>query len=166
MKRSALWWGAVTVAGLLTGCVERRYVITSDPPGAMVYDQEHKPLAPAPADGTFIYPGNYRFTLLQDGYETLQVDQPIDAKWYDYFPFDFIVENLIPWRIHDVRRFHYQMQPLQAVRSDQVINRAQELRNRGAGIGTPPPPPPAPVFPAPAPVPPPAPPVLQPPVQP
>jgi hypothetical protein len=145
MKRYAGWFVVLAGVGLLAGCVERRYVITSDPPNAIVLENGRQ-VGATPADGAFVYYGNYHFTLIHDGYETLQVDQPIPTPWYQYVPIDFFVENLVPWRIKDVRRFHYQLQPLQAARTDQAVQRAQQLRERAATIGPPPGsgPPPAP----------------------
>ena len=88
-------------------------------------------------DDHFVYYGNYHYTLIKEGYETLQVDQEIPTPWYEYFPLDFVSENLVPWPIQDVRRFHYTLQPRQAVRADQLLNDAQNLRNRGQSLGTP-----------------------------
>jgi hypothetical protein len=134
MKRRAWLLGALLGAGLLTGCVERRYVITSEPPGALVL-RNGQPVSFAPADDYFTYYGNYHFTLIRDGFEPLQVDQPIPPPWYEYPPLDFVAENLIPWTIYDVRRFNFTMQPVQIPRSDEVINRGQELRDRSQGLG-------------------------------
>jgi PEGA domain len=134
MKRNAWLLGTLAGAALLTGCVERRYVITSDPPGALVL-RSGQPLGATPADDHFVYYGNYHFTLIRDGYETLEVDQPIPPPWYQWPGLDFVSENLIPWRIYDVRRFHYQLQPLQVPNSVDVLNRAQELRGRGQQLG-------------------------------
>jgi hypothetical protein len=133
MKRSAAWFGILAAVGMLTGCVERRYVITSDPPTAIVLENG-KPVGATPVDGSFVYYGTYDFTLIRDGYETLHVHQPIKTPWYEIPPLDFLTENLIPYRFKDVRTFHYQMQPLQAVRSDQVLNRAEQLRERAAAV--------------------------------
>jgi hypothetical protein len=129
------------IATLLTGCVERRFVVTTDPPGALVM-RNNAPIGFAPADDHFTYYGNYHFTLIKDGYETQQVDQNIPAPWYEYPPFDFFTENFLPWHIIDVRRFHYQMQPRQVPHPDEMLNRAQELRDRGHIITPPPEPPP------------------------
>ena len=49
----------------------------------------------------------------------------------------FFTENLLPWRIEDVRRFNYAMTPLPIVRSDQLLNDAEALKNR-ARIAAPP----------------------------
>src|SRR5262245_19788812 len=73
---------ALIVAGQF-GCVERRFVIESDPPGAVVF-VNGQPLGSTPVDGHFIYYGNYDFSLVEDGYETLHVDQRIRAPWYQY----------------------------------------------------------------------------------
>ncbi|MCI0463874.1 MAG: PEGA domain-containing protein [Gemmataceae bacterium] len=136
MRRSAWFFGVALSVGVLTGCVERRYVITSDPPGAVVL-RNGQPLGAAPADDHFVYYGKYKFTLVKEGYETLQVEQEIPTPWYEYFPLDFISENLVPWPIQDVRRFHYKLEPRQLPRPDQLLNDAQNLRNRGHSLSAP-----------------------------
>lgn len=141
MWRSAVLVSVLAIVVLMSGCVERRFVIHSDPPGAMVLRNGH-PLGAAPADDHFVFYGTYRFTLIKDGFETLHVDQEVKAPWWQYPPFDFITENLIPWTIRDIRRFTYQMQPAAQPRSDEVLGRGSELRMRGQAIQSPPPPPP------------------------
>ena len=137
----------LSLAVFLTGCVDRRFVVTTDPPGALVL-RNNAPIGFAPADDHFTYYGNYHFTLIKDGYETQQVDQNIPAPWYEYPPFDFFAETLLPWHIVDVRRFYYQMQPRQVPKEDEIRAHAQELRDRGRLV-TPPPedsPPPVPTL--------------------
>ena len=142
----------VTAATLLTGCVERRYVITSDPPGAIVF-RNGQQLGATPVDDHFVYYGKYNYTLVKDGYETLQVEQNIPAPWFEYFPIDFFSENLLPWQIEDVRRFHFKMEPRRVVNTNDLLKDAQNLRNRGLSISPPAPTPPATTLPAPTPVP-------------
>jgi hypothetical protein len=154
MMRSP-WLAGLLAAGLTTGCVERHIVVTSDPPGAYVY-RNGMPLGPTPVDDYIIYYGTYQYTLVKDGCETLQAEQPIRPPWYQIPPLDFISENLVPFKIKDERRFPFEMKPLVKDRPDQVLQRAQELRSRGQSIGQPPTPAP-PATPGPA-VPPPAPP--------
>jgi hypothetical protein len=122
-------WALLALAGLTAGCVERRYVVTSEPPGALVY-RDGRPIGTTPVDDSFLFYGKYHFTLVKDGYETLQVEEDFTAPWYEYPPLDFISENLWPWKIRDVRRPGYQLQPLQQVRHDDVLNRANDLRAR------------------------------------
>jgi hypothetical protein len=121
---------------LSAGCVDRRFVIDSDPPMAVV-EANGRPLSGAtPTDKQFIYYGTYRFVLKHEGYETLVVDQPVRPPWYEYPPLDFFSENVIPFTIRDVRHFSYPMRPLQLLPPEQVLGRAQELRSQGQTIGT------------------------------
>jgi hypothetical protein len=146
MRRYAYLWGALAGAALLTGCVERRFVIESDPPGAIVLRNGER-IGAAPADDFFLFYGKYNFTLFKDGFETLQVQQEVPTPWYEYPPLDFVSENLVPWTIRDIRRYTYHLQPVQQPRSDEVIDRAEQLRMRGKAIvppNQPPPPPPSP----------------------
>ena len=147
MRRYIAFLGIAACTGLLSGCVEQRFVVTTDPPGAVVL-RNGQPLGQSPVDDHFVYYGVYHFTIILDGYETLQVDQDIPAPWYEYFPLDFFSENVIPWMLPDVRRFHYKLEPRRMVNTNELIQDAQNLRNRGISIrpaeSTPPPgPPPA-----------------------
>ncbi len=135
--RWRLGLGFALVTCLLTGCVERRFVITTDPPGAVVIDEKGNPMGQAPVDRQWIYNGTYQFTLFKDGFETQVVREPVPPRWYQYFPFDFIAENVIPWTIRDIRRFHYQMQPLAVIPPEHVLQQGQALRQRGQTIGVP-----------------------------
>jgi hypothetical protein len=145
--------GCVLLAGLLSGDVERRFVIATDPPGAAVY-RDGQLIGTSPVDDYFVYYGKRQYTFVLDGYETLKVDQPAPPPWYEYPGLDFFAENVWPCRISDVRRPPpYQLQPLQLPNPNQVLQRAQELRARGATLGSPPPPAPPPAAPPTAPVP-------------
>ncbi len=124
-------------SGFISGCVERRFVITTDPPGAIVYDERGLPIGASPTDRTFVYYGEYEFKLVRDGYETQFVREKVRAPFYEWFLLDFISENLLPFTIRDIRRFHYQMQPKQVVAPEDVLRNATNLRERGQGIGIP-----------------------------
>jgi hypothetical protein len=126
-------WAWLT-AILLAGCVERRYVIESNPPGAHVL-VNGQPLGATPVDGHFLYYGNYNFTLIKDGYETLQVQERFKAPWYQWFPIDFLSENVWPGKIEDVRRPEpYQLMPKAAPRADELLNQAETFRNKGRAV--------------------------------
>src|SRR4051812_14030889 len=88
---------------LVAGCVEHRMVITTEPYGAVVYDEKHLPIGATPADRPYTYYGVYEFTIVKDGYETMVVREDVRPPWYEVFPLDFISENVIPWTIRDVR---------------------------------------------------------------
>lgn len=126
--------GFFAALGLLSGCVERRYTVITDPPGAMVFEN-HKPLGPAPADSFIVYPGKYNLTIVKDGYQTLNVTENFKPRWYDYWPLDFFMENVWPWTIHDVRQFKYALQPLPIANPEETARRGQMLRDRSQTIG-------------------------------
>ena len=69
-----------------TGCVERRMVIIAEPyPGAanaIVYDEKGQPIGGTPVDKPFTYYGKYRFRIVKDGFEPLDVEQRVRAPWY------------------------------------------------------------------------------------
>jgi hypothetical protein len=156
MKRYA-WLSLVLLAVCaMTGCVERRFVVYSDPPGALVYVNDQY-VGATPVDYYYVYHGKYHIRLVKEGYETLDVVQDIPAHWWELPGPDFVVENINPFKIRDVRNFCYTLQAMQAVRADDLVNRANEMRTRGQGIGAPREPRPVPTGP-PAVVPPPMPP--------
>jgi PEGA domain len=120
---------------LAAGCVERSMVITSEPYGAVVYDERQLPLSSTPADKSFVYYGKYRFTLVKDGYETLVVEEDVPPPWYEWLGLDFISENVIPWTIRDQRRFHYKLQLAHVFPTQQVLDQGAPLRAKGQTIG-------------------------------
>jgi hypothetical protein len=140
------WLLAAAVALGAAGCVERRYTVLVDSPcpaapgavvPAAVVLENGRPVGPAPVTRPFQYYGTYEFTIIRDGYQTLKVRQPIRAPWYEYFPLDFIAENLIPWTIRDVREFHYSLDQVQVDSAEAVFGRGEQLRQQGHTIGEP-----------------------------
>jgi hypothetical protein len=162
LQRTTTWLAIATcVSAVLAGCVERRYLVLTDsdtpggiPPATIVYENG-QPIGASPADRPFVYYGTYHFTIVRDGYQTLQVDQCIAAPWYEFPGLDFISENLIPWTIRDVREFRYQLMPMTTPQTNELLNRADALRARGKAITPPPSEAPPVVVPVPPPVPPP-----------
>src|SRR5438132_8845491 len=102
MGRIARWLALGVLATGLAGCVERRMLIVSDPPGATVFvNGENVGLSPASVP--FIYYGKYDITLVRDGYQTTTEHHRIRRPWFEFFPFDFGAEVLYPGHIQDNR---------------------------------------------------------------
>ncbi len=123
---------AVFVAALVTtlaapGCVQRRMTIRSNPPGALVYVDDYQ-LGTAPVSHDFVYYGTRKIRLVKDGYETLTVRQPFPLPWYQYFPLDFVTENLIPWEIRDERVVDLAMVPAASIPPESIVARAEQAR--------------------------------------
>jgi hypothetical protein len=121
------------LAVALSGCVERHFIIESDPAGAFVY-QNGKFLGAAPVDVPFIYDGQYDFMLVKEGFETLRVSTRVSPPWFERFPIDFFSENLWPFHIHDVRPVRYELHLMPQTNTVELLNQAREMRDRGQAI--------------------------------
>jgi len=127
---------AATIGLGLAGCVERRMLIRTNPPGAMAYVDDY-PVGLTPTATSFTYYGTRRIRLVKDGYETETLFQPVSPPWYQIPPLDFVAENLVPGAIRDYHAFDYQLKPQMLVPADQVLNRAEQLRQQThASAGT------------------------------
>lgn len=138
----------------LTGCVQRRMTIVSDPPGALVYVDNYE-IGTTPVSVDFVYYGTRQFRLVRDGYETLTVERRISPPWYQYFPLDFVSENVVPVELRDERTLRFQLIPQVVVPTQQLLSRAEELRRTAnttaTGVGPAAAREGAPVYPLPAP---------------
>jgi hypothetical protein len=126
----------VLVAGLplclASGCnsVSRRLTIRSDPPGALV-EVNGRRLGNAPVSMDFTYYGVNEITLSRPGFETLTVQQPVPAPWYQVFPLDLVSDNFLPWRITNRHDFTYRLSPLPAIGAPGDANNEELLQDRG-----------------------------------
>jgi hypothetical protein len=127
LRRCRFALAALLLAGVATGCVERRMTIRSNPPGAHVYVDDYD-IGATPVSQSYIYYGTRRIRLVKDGYETLTVYQPMPPPWYGWPGIDFFSENLWPHEIRDERNFEYQMQPMVNVPTEELRARAEQLR--------------------------------------
>lgn len=135
------WCRLLLIAGLgslagLAGCVERRYTIRTDPPGALaiVNDEE---IGVTPVSATFTHYGDRKITLIKDGYETRTIIQPVKAPWWDNYLTEFFTENLVPINLRDERDFTFSLSPTRIPEQNELVQRGEGLRAEG---GLPPPP--------------------------
>ncbi len=127
---------AATIGLGLAGCVERRMLIRTNPPGAMAYVDDY-PVGLTPTATSFTYYGTRRIRLVKDGYETETLLQPVSPPWYQIPPLDFFAENLVPGSIRDYHALDYQLKPQMLVPAEQVLGRAEQLRQQThASAGT------------------------------
>lgn len=166
--------GLLAAALLGTGCggVNRRFVVESNVPNAQVTIDQRR-VGAAPAHAPFDYYGVYTITVSHPDYQTHTQRVHVPAPWYAYPPFDFLAEVLWPFRVEDVRRYYFPLDPARRTDVAELLTAADALRDRGLNLpppehpaAEPPPTPPPPVttpVPAPAPAPPPGPAPLPPP---
>jgi hypothetical protein len=122
----AAWLVAALLLGV-SGCVQRRLTIRSNPPGALVLIDNYE-IGTTPVSTDFTYYGKRKIQLIKDGYETLTVLQPIPTPWYEIPGIDFISENVVPGEIRDERVLQYNLTPQILVPTEQLLGRAENLR--------------------------------------
>ena len=110
-----------------SGCVERRYTLRTDPPGALAIVNGEE-IGPTPVSRSYYFYGDREITFLLDGYETKTVIQPMNAPWWDNLITEFFTENLVPFTLRDEREFKYQLTPARAPRASDLRDRAEQLR--------------------------------------
>lgn len=116
------------------GCVERRVVIRTNPPGALVYVDDHE-VGITPVAFSPIYYGSRKIRLVKDGCETKTVIEPILPPWYEVPPLDFISENVVPGTLHDMRTLDFQLEPQRVVPKEELLARAEDLRRGTQSVG-------------------------------
>jgi hypothetical protein len=110
---------AVALVTLSAGCVQRRLLIRTNPPGALVYIDDYE-IGTTPVSTDYLYYGTRKIRIVKDGFETLTVEQPVKAPWYEIFPLEFVSENVIPWEIRDERALDYTLVPQVIVPQEQL----------------------------------------------
>lgn len=136
-KRAAMLLAAVGLVGATSaGCVERRFTVRTDPPGALVRINGEE-VGTTPVSVPFVYYGDRRMSIEAEGYQTLNLVQPIKPPWWDNRLTEFFSENLVPFTLRDEREFYYRLAPAATPQTGDLLGRAEELRRSGT---TPPPP--------------------------
>lgn len=122
------WLLLLTMCVVLpVGCVRRRLNVRTNPPGALVY-VDNQQIGTTPCSVDFTYYGTREIRLIKPGFETLTVNQPIPTPWYEIPPLDFVSENLVPNKIRDNRTVTYDLAPQLVVPREQLLGRANQLR--------------------------------------
>ncbi|RMF41888.1 MAG: PEGA domain-containing protein [Planctomycetota bacterium] len=120
-----------------TGCVRRRLMVRTNPPGASVY-VDHQYIGTSPAATSTTYYGTREIEVVADGYRTEKVQRTFTPPWYEWPPLDFISETLWPWELRDERIVDIAMVPMQKPTSQELVARADALRLQASqGVATP-----------------------------
>ena len=118
----------VFLAVLLAGCVEREFVITSEPAGALVFISDVE-VGRTPVTVPFTWYGDYDIILRLDGHTTLKTHANINVPVYEIPPFDLLSE-IAPWTYHDRRYLHYELETLELPSDNELIRRAVVMEEK------------------------------------
>ncbi len=132
------FWRARAVAGALAlaaalallcgGCVERKILLRSDPPGARVL-LNGVDVGATPVDVPFQTYGVFEVVASVPHHARLRTVAPIEPPWWETIPLDLFVENLWPWTVYDHQTVMLTFPPLVSDEGG-VTQREGELRRR------------------------------------
>lgn len=128
--RNVLILTTLLAATCLSGCIERKLTITSEPAGALVIISD-KEIGRTPVTTTWTWHGEYDIILRypEKGYETLNESAKLSMRWYEIPPID-LLSYMAPWTYKDHRYLHYNLQKLELPSDDELIRRAKEMERR------------------------------------
>ena len=101
---------AVLLLPLLTGCVERKLLIRSDPEGAVVLLDEDR-IGETPVEVPFVYYGTRRIAVSKKGHRPVFRTIELHPPWYQYFPLDFFFEVIFPFTMTDTQLVDLELRP-------------------------------------------------------
>jgi len=119
------------VAFVLTGCVERKLTINTEPAGALVWLNDEE-IGASPVTVEFNWYGDYKVRISKEGYETLDTHRELEAPLHDGFPIDFFAEVIWPGRIVDEYEWSFRLQEYQPPQRSELIEAAQKMQQVAA----------------------------------
>jgi hypothetical protein len=84
----------------------------------------------SPVTVSFRWYGDYNVTLRKPGCQTLQTHRKLNAPWYDYFPFDFVVGDLYPFQIVDSYEWSFDLQSQKEIDRQELIEAAEQIKGQ------------------------------------
>ncbi|MDD5135077.1 MAG: PEGA domain-containing protein [Phycisphaerae bacterium] len=118
----ALVFGA---ACLITGCVERKISISTEPDGALILLNDEE-IGTSPVTVGFEWYGDYSVVISKDGYQTLKTHQNLPRPMSDRFPLDLFAD-MFSSRI-DEYKWQFKLEPLQPIDKAELIKSAVSLK--------------------------------------
>ena len=99
----------IAAVAVSSGCIRRKMVITSEPPGAMVtLNDTYR--GRTPIDIPFTICWKYQIDLEREGFAPMERLEHLRARPWLLEPLELFCE-LMPFRVTDTRRLHYVLEP-------------------------------------------------------
>ncbi len=118
---------AIAALVALSGCVERRISIDTEPPGALVWLNDAQ-IGRTPVDVAFTHEGTYDLRIEKEGYEPLMTPAKTTGPLWDAVPIDFVVE-VLPVKARSQTRWTFTLTPRDDS-EEALLSRAGALRAR------------------------------------
>ncbi len=113
---------------VLTGCVERRLTINTEPQAALVLLNDEE-IGTSPVTVNFEWYGDYNVRLSKEGYETLVTHRKLKAPRHDRFPWDFFA-MISPKRRVDSYEWTFKLEPKVLPTREELIRKAEEMKKQ------------------------------------
>ena len=124
---------ALCASLLAGGCVERKLRVETAPPGAEIWlDGVH--LGQTPVEIPFTFYGARQVRLEKSGYATEIMPFKASPPPYEWFPVDFISENLIPARWVDRHTLRVELTPQPPLTEAEKNELERGLQERAAAL--------------------------------
>lgn len=130
MSKRNLRWLTLMVCLLtigLTGCMQRRLIVRSQPEGAFV-TIDNQPIGYTPLKVPFTYYGSRDIQLEKDGFKTIKVRERVRSPWYQKVPFSLVSDNFAGHEIRDERLLDFELEPRTQVQENLLLDRANDMR--------------------------------------
>jgi hypothetical protein len=129
MRKWSLLVACLIASLLLSGCVERRLTINTEPSGAIVVLNDEE-IGTSPVTTSFEWYGDYDVRISKEGFETLKTHRNLKRPWYDWFPFDFFAQIVNPNRTVDSYEWSFTLTPRTEPNREELIRDAAKLRKQ------------------------------------
>lgn len=116
---------------LVCGCVERRLLVRTDPPGALVRINGAE-VGKSPAKWRYDHYGTVLVEADLEGYEPARRVVRLATPWYEQPGLDFLSDVVIPARIRDEREVALTLSPLREMTAAEVEERMERLARSAA----------------------------------
>lgn len=114
----------VACAASLSGCIDRRIVITTEPTDALVYLNDLE-VGRTPLEVDFTYFGVYDVRIHKSGFEPLVTSREAEAPLHEW-PVVDLVAMAVPVRKQTILRWHFELEP-ESHDTGALLDRAREL---------------------------------------
>jgi hypothetical protein len=116
----------VLSALLVTGCVERRLTVVTEPSEAIVWLNDEE-IGTTPVTVHFNWYGDYNVRIEKPGYEIVNTHRMLERPMRDRFPLDLFAE-LWPKKYEDTYTWTFELEPYQATSTADLIEAAAEIQ--------------------------------------
>jgi hypothetical protein len=127
MMRAVAGLALAGAVGAMSGCLERKIHVTSEPPGATVFLNDVE-VGRTPVTTGFTYHGVYDVRLRKEGFEPLSTHRRAREPIWEIPPID-IVATALPYTLSKEHSWHFELPPAQTTDAAALIERARGLRS-------------------------------------